>query len=148
MDNTQKKEDQQPKLAAIQMAADLGNGRSIAINYTVPALADRAAIIEDVEKFRAVIDQQQAKSALVGHTESIEAEERKIKRMREDLEAIDERHARRAAVNGKGSRQIPLQEQELREAQVKNIRRMEEELLVMKEYHKKLMDEAGVTAKG
>ena len=148
MENTKREIEVVRRVANIHMTADLGNGRAISVQYSVDADAEAGDINADVDKFLSVMNRQQAKSALVGHAETIEAEERKIKRMREDLEAIDERHARRRDANGKHSDRIPQQEVELRIASVKNIKRMEEELEVMKEYHKKLSIEAGVAQEG
>lgn len=141
--------EQKEKLALFSMTADLGNGRTLGINFNTPLETEEGEINASVDKFRGIVDRQQARSALIGHIENIETQTRKIKHMREDIEDIDQQHARKAAANGghKKEYRIPLQEQEVRMSIVKNLTRLEEDLEAMKKYQEKLEIEAGLAKK-
>lgn len=137
-----------PKLAMLEMTAQLGNDRTLAIRFNTPLEATEADVNVAVDKYLGVINRQQAKAALVGHRENIETQERKLRHMREDIEVIDEREARRADAAGAGGRKYkaPQQDIETRKAVVKQLERLEEDLEAMKKYEKKLEQEAGVVS--
>lgn len=116
-------------------AADLGNGRQVSFMTNFAEGATTEEINKEVDKLRAVVDRQQAKSASVGVAQEIERDEVRLEDAKKDLTRIDELYGAKATGPN-------TQEKQQRVAAVINIEKMTDGVAYKKSYLAKLLKEA------
>lgn len=132
MTNEQTKKDE---IGSIwNLVADLGNGRQLSVSWNLPKGVTPESINTEVDKLRAVIDRQQAKSASRGAAEEIAQLELRLESATEDMDMIN---AKMDAKNGMTSA-----ERQQREAAVVHLSKMKKDINFKKGVLDKILKEA------
>lgn len=94
--------------SAWSMIADLGNGRQISVNWNCSKGADSEALSKESDKYRGVLDRQQAKSACRGAADHIEKLASDLENALGDLARIDAKKKDNMSANERQQREAAV----------------------------------------
>lgn len=119
--------------SAWNLAADLGNGRQLSVMFNMANGASKEEMNSEVDKLLAVLNRQQAKSALIAVEQEIEREELRHSETIKDLADLDVKYTAKTPNS---------QEKQQREIAVKTIANMKTNIDYKRGVLQKLKQEA------